>query len=82
MGKVYRYREFLTELQDEFNRFEAEVATTAEDNGLTFTEVLNSLDQFEIADYEWLQYRIEQLKRWESVDLVFGAYRRAERLQA
>jgi hypothetical protein len=82
MGKVFSYREFHKELQDELSRFEAEVMALADDNGVEFDEALSGLDDLELEQYEWLQRTVEQLKRWESVDLTFGAYRRAERVRA
>lgn len=82
MGKVLNYRDYLEKLETELNDFESELNQVAEENGVSLEDVIDSLDTFDLESYEWLQKRIEKLKRWEATEQLFGAYRRAERMRA
>lgn len=82
MGKVLNYKDYLEHLEKELNEFESELEQVAEENGITIEEVLELLDYFEAEYYDLLVIRIEQLKRWEATEQLFGAYRKAERVSA
>ena len=78
MGKVLSFRDFLEKLETELQDFEAELNEVAQENKVDLDVVLESLDPLEMESYEYLQKRVEQLKRWEDTDRKYGAYRRAE----
>lgn len=82
MGKVLNYKDYLDRLEKELNEFEADLAQVAEENGVEMEEVLETLDDYESEYYDLLLRRIEQLKRWEATEQLFGAYRKAERVRA
>jgi hypothetical protein len=82
MGKVLNYKDYLEHLEKELNNFEAELGQVAEENGITFEEVLALLDAYEAEYYELLIKRIVQLNRWGATEQLFGAYRQAERVMA
>lgn len=82
MGKVLNYKDCLAHLLKELNEFEADLAQVAEENGVEMEEVLETLDDYESEYYDLLLRRIEQLKRWEATEQLFGAYRKAERVRA
>lgn len=78
MGQVLDYNDYLRKLNKELNDFESELNQVAEENGVEFEDVLETLDVFEAEYYELLQRRIEQLECWADIEQLFGAYRRAE----
>jgi type I site-specific restriction-modification system R (restriction) subunit len=78
MGKVLDYRDYLEKLKKELDDFEAELAQAAEEDGVDVEDVLETMDDNEAEYYELLLKRIEQLKRWEATEQLFGAHRRAE----
>jgi len=82
MEKVLKYRDYLEKLETELSDFESGLKEVAEENRVSLEDVIETLDPYELESYEWLQKRVEQLKRWVATEQLFGAYRRAEGVSA